>query len=813
MQHTELISAVKCFHCGDDCTNSVITLADKTFCCDGCKTVFQILDEHNMCSYYQFDERAGNTVNNGIARKRFEYLQDLDVEHKLVDFKNGTTTSVTFFIPNIHCTSCVWLLENLGNIDSGILKGTVNFMKRTVTLLYDDSKTSLRTIVELLTTIGYEPNLTLEQLDEKDSGNIDRSLWLKLGVAGFCFGNIMLFSFPEYLKMDQSGSSEMFRYFFGGLNILLSIPVLFYSSIDYLKSAWAALSQRGVNLDVPITIGILALFGRSLYEILSGTGAGYFDSFTGFIFFLLIGKVVQQKTFARLSFDRDYKSYLPISVIKLLGDSEQSIPVDKLEIGDRVLLRNQELIPADSVLESEQAAIDYSFITGETEPVSVVKGTKVFAGGKIIGCNAEFLIAKKVEHSYLTQLWENEAFAKREEEKVITTFADRISPHFTLTVLAIAFISLFVWLQIDSSKAFTIFTAVLIVACPCALALSTPFTLGAAVNILSLNGLYVRSSNVLEALSRATSFVFDKTGTITQSEKSEVRFIGSELSPEDGALIKSTVKQSIHPLSKIIAHSLAQETLSPDFVEEIPGKGLKARFGSIEVLVGSKSFLSDDSAVHIPGFVNTNSAGSLVHVMIDGAYKGAFLLENKLRDGIEEVLSTLGRQQDVYLVSGDNEAEGKKLRDAYPFWTDMMFNQSPIEKLEMIDRLHEQKEHVVMIGDGLNDAGALKASDFGIAISDDMSSFSPACDAIAESASLKNLATLVEFSRSAFKIIVASFGISLLYNLTGLGFAITGNLSPLVAAIIMPLSSVSVMAFTNIATRIKANQMNLKIWA
>ncbi len=766
-----------------------------------------------MCSYYQFDERAGNTVTSGIARKRFEYLQDIDVEHKLVDFKNGSTTSVTFFIPNIHCTSCVWLLENLGNIDSGILKGTVNFMKRTVTFLYDDASTTLRAIVELLTTIGYEPNLTLDQLDKKESGIIDRSLWLKLGVAGFCFGNIMLFSFPEYLKMDQSGSSEMFRYFFGGLNILLSLPVLFYSSIDYLKSAWAALSQRGVNLDVPISIGLLALFGRSLYEILSGTGAGYFDSFTGFIFFLLIGKVVQQKTFARLSFDRDYKSYLPISVIKLVGDSEESIPVDKLEIGDRVLLRNQELIPADAVLESEQAAIDYSFITGETEPVSVVKGTKVFAGGKIIGCNAEFLIAKKVEHSYLTQLWENEAFAKREEEKVITSFADRISPHFTLTVLIIAFVSLIVWLQIDASKAFTIFTAVLIVACPCALALSTPFTLGAAVNILSLNGLYVRSSNVLEALSRATTFVFDKTGTITESEKSEVRFIGGDLSLEEKIFIKSTVKQSIHPLSKIITKSLTQETKLPDFVEEIPGKGLIAHYRKDVVLIGSKSFLAEHSSSSISGFVNTNSAGSLVHVMISDSYKGAFLLENKLRDGIQDVLATLGKQQDVYLVSGDNEAEGKKLKEAYPFWTEMLFNQSPIQKLEVIDRLHQQKEHVVMIGDGLNDAGALKASDFGIAISDDMSSFSPACDAIAESASLKNLATLVDFSRSAFRIIVASFGISLMYNLTGLGFAITGNLSPLVAAIIMPLSSVSVMAFTNIATRIKANQMNLKIWA
>lgn len=766
-----------------------------------------------MCSYYQFDERAGNTVTSGIARKRFEYLQDIDVEHKLVDFKNGSTTSVTFFIPNIHCTSCVWLLENLGNIDSGILKGTVNFMKRTVTFLYDDASTSLRAIVELLTTIGYEPNLTLDQLDKKESGTIDRSLWLKLGVAGFCFGNIMLFSFPEYLKMDQSGSSEMFRYFFGGLNILLSLPVLFYSSIDYLKSAWAALSQRGVNLDVPISIGLLALFGRSLYEILSGTGAGYFDSFTGFIFFLLIGKVVQQKTFARLSFDRDYKSYLPISVIKLIGTSEESIPVDKLEIGDRVLLRNQELIPADAVLDSEQAAIDYSFITGETEPVSVVKGTKVFAGGKIIGCNAEFLIAKKVEHSYLTQLWENEAFTKRAEEKIITSFADRISPHFTLTVLAIAVVSLLVWLQIDASKAFTIFTAVLIVACPCALALSTPFTLGAVVNILSLNGLYVRSSNVLEALSRATTFVFDKTGTITESEKSEVRFIGTDLSEDEKIFVKSTVKQSIHPLSKIITKSLTQETKLPDFVEEIPGKGLKAHYGKDVVLIGSKSFLAEHSSTNISGFVNTNSAGSLVHVMISNSYKGAFLLENKLRDGIQDVLATLGRQQDVYLVSGDNEAEGKKLKEAYPFWTEMLFNQSPVQKLEVIDRLHQKKEHVVMIGDGLNDAGALKASDFGIAISDDMSSFSPACDAIAESASLKNLATLVDFSRSAFRIIVASFGISLMYNLTGLGFAITGNLSPLVAAIIMPLSSVSVMAFTNIATRIKANQMKLKIWA
>jgi len=776
--------------------------------------VYQILDENDLCNYYTFEENAGNTVKTGVERRRFEYLMDRDVQHKLVDFRNGAITSVTFFIPNIHCTSCVWLLENLGKIDDGILKGTVNFLKRTVTILFDDSQTSLRSIVELLTTIGYEPNLKLEQLEEKKTGSVNRSLWLKLGVAGFCFGNIMLFSFPEYLKMDQSGSSEMFRYFFGGLNILLAIPVLFYSSIDYLKSAWAALSQRGVNLDVPISIGIVALFGRSLYEILSGTGAGYFDSFTGFIFFLLIGKVVQQKTFDRLSFDRDYKSYLPISVIKKIHDSEQSIPVDKLQIGDHIILRNQELIPADSVLESDQAAIDYSFITGETEPVSVTKGTRVYAGGKIIGCNAEFIIAKKVEHSYLTQLWENEAFQKDEDDTKITSFADRISPYFTGIVLAIAMISLLVWLSIDATQAFTIFTAVLIVACPCALALSTPFTLGAAVNILSLNGLYVRSTNVLEALSKATAFVFDKTGTITESEKSEVRFIGVDLNQDEKNLILSAVKQSIHPLSKIITKYLAfSEYKKPENVTEVAGKGIKANINGVAVLVGSKSFLQNQCECKIPGFVKTNTAGSLVHIMIAGNYKGAYILENKLREGISPLLNQLGKSHDTYVISGDNEAEGKKLLDAYPFWNGVLFNQSPIQKLEFIDRLHDQNEHVVMIGDGLNDAGALKASDFGIAISDDMSSFSPSCDAIAESSSMENIGKLVEFSRSAFKIILASFGISLLYNLTGLGFAITGHLSPLVAAIIMPLSSVSVMAFTNIATRIKANQMKLKIWA
>lgn len=814
MNSSTLIDQARCYHCGEDCKGTEIQIEGKSFCCEGCKTVFQILEENELCTFYELDKNAGRTIKNGLERKRFDYLKDLEVEHKLVDFKHGELASITFHIPSIHCTSCVWLLENLQNIDEGIQNGTVNFLKRTVTILYNSSKTSLRDIVELLTTIGYEPNLKLEQLGKKPSNTIDRSVWLKLGVAGFAFGNIMLFSFPEYLNLGQSDSSVMFKYFFGALNIVLALPVLLFSSSDYLKSAWAALSQKGINLDVPISIGILTLFGRSLYEILSGTGAGYFDSFTGFIFFLLIGKVVQKKTFDRLSFDRDYKSYLPISVIRIFDGEEESIPVDKLEVGDHVTIRNNELIPVDSILNSDEAQIDYSFITGESEPVTVKKNEQVFAGGKIIGNRVNLLISKKVEHSYLTQLWENDSFKSSSKEKNISSFADRISPYFTFAVLGIALLSLIIWLRIEPNQAFTIFTAVLIVACPCALALSTPFTLGSVLNILSLNGLYVRSTAVLEQLSKVDTFVFDKTGTVTESQKSELRFIGNALTDAEKRLISSTCQPSIHPLSKRIYKEFDKmDTKIPEMYHVVEGKGILAVFGDDSVWLGSKKFLLEYSLISKDFFESDVQKGSQVFVVINGNFKGYFVLENRFREGLSELLTGLAKKAELFILSGDNEQEKERLSKVCSNWSGMYFNQSPNEKLQFIESLKNHQKQIVMIGDGLNDAGALQASHFGIAISDDMSSFSPACDAIAEASYLHNLDSLVAFSQSAFNIILFSFGISLLYNLTGLAFAVTGHLSPLVAAILMPLSSITIMLFTYSTTRLKAKRMGLKIWA
>lgn len=811
---TEALSQTVCTHCGEPCIEGDITWDGHSFCCEGCLSVYQLLNTNDLCTYYDLDRHPGKTINQGLVRKRFDYLKDLDVQDKLIDFKSERSASVTFFIPNIHCTSCVWLLENLHKLDSGILQSTVHFLKRTLNVLYDPSKTDLRSIVELLTTIGYEPDLKLEHLEEPPSSSVHRSLWLKLGVAGFSFGNIMLFSFPEYLNMAQAESTDSFRIFFGALNILLALPVMLYSSSDYLKSAWAVLSQKRINLDVPISIGILTLFGRSLYEILSGTGAGYFDSFTGFIFFLLIGKVIQNKTFDQLSFDRDYRSYLPISVMRLQNGAEESVPVSKLEIGNRIVIRNQELIPVDSVLESETALIDYSFITGESEPVKVNKGNQVFAGGKIEGDYAEMLVYKPVRQSYITRLWENESFKNENIVDVVTGFADRISPWFTYTVIAIALLSFVIWWQIDASMAFTVFTAVLIVACPCALALSTPFTLGSAVNILALNGMYVKSTDVLENLARVNTIVFDKTGTITEPEQALVRFHGCTLAPIEESLLRTACRSSVHPLSKKIYRHLEKATLLRlDSFEEIPGKGIRVEYAEQTLLLGSRAFVIEYSDKETAEALSSSDHGTQVHVVINGKYKGYFEFEHQPREGIDELISRCKPHFSTYLLSGDNKKEGHKFTGLFGGWTNMYFNQTPLQKLNFIQNLKKRGQHTVMVGDGLNDAGALHKSDFGIALSDDMSSFSPACDAILDGRELPNLDRFIRFARLSMNIILVSFVISLIYNLTGLGFAVTGHLSPLVAAILMPLSSISVMVFTSVATRILAKKMGLRIWA
>lgn len=793
-------SRLLCYHCGDDCPDDSISISEKTFCCNGCKTVYQILNESNLCEYYNIDQTPGVSRKHHVKRN-YEFLNDPDLKQKLIDFTNGSRTSITFDIPQMHCSSCIWILENLYKLDAGIISSKVNFLQKKIFLQYLESKTSLKRIVELLDSIGYEPQLNLEVKKEEREKNKYKKLYYKIGVAGFCFGNIMLLSFPEYLSVSLS-EQEHLKHIFAYINIILALPVFFFSSSDYFVSAWKGLTKKIINIDVPLALGIAVLFVKSLTEIVFLQGAGYLDSLSGLVFFLLAGKLFQNKTYDTLNFERNYKSYFPIAVTIRKDGNETTIPVEKLTVGNRLIIRNNELIPADSVLIKGEANIDYSFVTGESVPVPLRNGEMIYAGGKQLGGAVEIETIKEVSQSYLTQLWNNKAFHEERESR-ITSLANTISKYFTFAVVVIAAAAGLYWLP-NYKTAFDAFTSVLIIACPCALALSTPFTLGNALRIFGRNKFYLKNTHAIEKLASVEMIVFDKTGTITENGSALVQFFGEGLSYQDKVLIKSVVRNSSHPLSRAIFNFLDKVGIkTPNHYDEHTGSGIQATVDKHEVKIGSESFVRSYETD------SRNYQSTKVFVSIDNSVKGFFSITNKYRRGLDDVIKNLENNYQLALLSGDNEGEKEKLKRYFTQNNELYFRQSPHEKLKFIQEQQSSGRKVMMIGDGLNDAGALKQSDIGISISDNTNNFSPACDGILDSSSFHRLKDFITFSKTSKKIIISSFILSFVYNFIGLGFAFQGLLSPLIAAILMPVSSISVVVFSTLVTNLIAKQRGL----
>jgi Cu+-exporting ATPase len=510
-----------------------------------------------------------------------------------------------------------------------------------------------------------------------------------------------------------------------------------------------------------------------------------------------------------LSFERDFKSYFPIAITKINSDaSEESVPIYEVEKGDRLLIRNQELIPVDGILISEKAEIDYSFVTGEAIPITKHSGDKVFAGGKQMGKVIEMEVLHSVSQSYLTQLWSNDVFQKNVEQKH-KTITDRISRYFTPILLLIAFSGFGYWIFIDANIAFNVFTAVLIVACPCALALTAPFTFGNVLRILGKQKFYLKNALVIEQLAKVDTIVFDKTGTITTNKKSNISYEGVALSDENLLLIKNVLRASNHPLSRmlydylpvmILQNKSAEETkkLKVDAFEEITGKGIHAQIFGYQIQIGSASFVEkpEDNSIQ----------QTSVHIKINGVYYGKYIFNNQYREGLEELFKNLSGKYQIKVLSGDNEGERSTLEKLLPKGTELIFNQKPEQKLEFIKNLQEKGKNVMMVGDGLNDAGALAQSNVGISISENVNVFSPACDAILDANEFQKMDYFLKLSKNSITTIKMSFALSLLYNVVGLSFAITGNLLPLVAAIIMPLSTITIVSFVTVMSSYYANK-------
>lgn len=794
--------AVSCYHCGEDCKEEILLADEKHFCCSGCKLVYEVLQENGLCSYYDIADNPGlNQKSTAKEANRFDYLDDKEVIHKLLDFHNERESHITFYIPFIHCASCIWLLENLHKFDAGIISGRVDFIKKKVQVKFVQEAVSLKEVVRLLSRIGYEPSINLSDLDAKPAKRPDRKTVYRLAVAGFCFGNMMFFSLPEYFS-EAALLGENFRGLFNYLNVLLALPVVFYSASGYYSSAWMALKKRSINMDVPIVMGIVALFFYSLFSIFVLNESGYMDSLGGLLFFLLIGKFYQQKTFDALSFDRDYKSYFPMAVTRLVQEVEEVIPLGRIKVGDLIRVRNNELVPADSILLEGRANIDYSFVTGEEVPVAKGKGHTIYAGGRQKGPSLTLAVQKSPSQGYLTGLWNHGTFEK-EKSHSLETLANKVSSRFTLTIILIAFATLGIWSFSDLATGFKAFTSVLIIACPCALAMSTPFTLGNTLRVFGRAKMYLKNAGVIERMALVDTVIFDKTGTLTAPADASVEFFGENLSKETRQIIKAMVNQSIHPLSNRINSWIGEGNMAVlDQVEEIPGQGLKAMFKGQEFLLGSSGFARIKEPLERPG-------GNQVFLTVEGQLLGYFFIRSGLRKDVKAIVSEIAREKSIHLLSGDHHHERKNLQNLLGVKIPMKFKQGPMDKLEYVKNLNQLGARTMMVGDGLNDAGALKESHVGIAVTDKITHFSPASDAIIDAEAFGKLPEFLAFSKTSRKIIKASFGLSFAYNVVGISFAVQGILSPVFCAILMPLSSISVVLFTTVSTNYLAYQKGL----
>lgn len=776
---------LQCAHCGEDCPDDKIVLENNHFCCDGCKLVYEILNENGLCDYYTLNNNPGQSQRITVRKDKFAFLDDKKIQQQLIQFQDDSQTHITFYIPHIHCSSCLWLLENLHRLDAGVQRVTVNFTRKEALVVFNQQETSLRHIAETLTSIGYEPYISLQDLRQKKP-RIQRDLVYRLGVVGFCFGNIMLLSFPEYFA-NYGYSDEKMNHIFRWLNLTLSLPVFFYSAQVFFKSAWGGLKTGFLNIDVPIVLAIIVTFIRSLTDVFSGQGAGYFDSMTGIVFFMLIGRILQDKTYQGLSFDRDYTAYFPIAVTVLKNGQEVPTALPDIRNNDTLLIHNQELIPADGILVKGNAVIDYSFVTGEAIPVHKNTGEIVYAGGKQLEGNIEILTIKEVAQSYLTSLWNREEL--KSPGKKPASFIHMLSRYFTWVVLTIAVLAATYWWMNDPSRIWPAVTAVLIIACPCALLLAASFTNGHILRILSRRHLYLRNADAIERLAAIDHIVFDKTGTLTGKAEATISYEGEPLTQEQLMAIGTLAAQSAHPLSKIVASFCGKdEGLPVRNFRSIPSGGISGWVEYNFIQLGSADFTG---AEH-----NNCTDGSTVYVTIDGMQTGHFIIRHQYRQGIQELLQVLQQRYPLSLLSGDNDAESTYLQKIMGPSASLHFAQKPADKLNYVLSLQQQGRRVLMIGDGLNDAGALKQSDVGISLTEDSNNFTPASDGILEAAQLVQLPRLISICNNNRRIIIITFIISLLYNFIGLFFAVQGILSPLTAAILMPASSISIVLLT-----------------
>ncbi|MCO4783012.1 MAG: heavy metal translocating P-type ATPase metal-binding domain-containing protein [Candidatus Cloacimonetes bacterium] len=764
-----------CVHCGEPASTSSYKLNDLIFCCNGCKVVYHFLADNGLENYYKLQDTPGSTIKDDRESQDFSYLDDPELLESIHEFYSDTLAKITLSIPSIHCSSCVWLLEKLSSILAGVKSSRCNLFKAQLVVIYNPEAVQLSRVISQLYLLGYETELKIDNFNSEREKPDNLDLMIRLGVAAFCLANTMTLALPEYVGPGEV--SPFLKKVFDFISFILSIPVVMFSAKPYFTSATKSLKHGYINWDVPITMGILSLFLTSIYALFMDTGQLYFDSLCGFLFFLLLGEWVKKRTFQKLNFDRSFNSFLPLGVTLKQEQNFTTIPLNQLKKGDQILIRSQDIIPCDGILLSEQASINYSFITGEFSSISIKKDDEIKAGGLVENSSVLIQSENSAKESYLIKLWQDLDESKVDESPQFMPFPF----YFCIFVILLAITTFLIWLPTSFDKALLHMTSILIVACPCALALSKPYTHSNAQRILSNHGLYLKNTDSIEKFEEIQEIVFDKTGTLTQINLGI--FQDKSIKKETLELIKSCAILSRHPICSRICQELSElSTVPHKQFQEVKGQGVHAKINEQLVRIGKKSFCFDNE-----------EDDHLTYITIDSQQVQSFSYFDQPRAGSKELIDRLRQQFKVTLLTGDHKKPQHPIFSIFNHTDKLIFSMRPEDKLHYIQN---QNRNCLMVGDGMNDTGALKAAKLGLSVCEDLQGFHPACNGMLLAKNITKLSLYFRYTITCKRIVFYSFILSILYNCFGLYFAMNGTLTPLICAILMPLSSISIMLFT-----------------
>ena len=783
---------IACTHCHLEFDESVMIEDNGDyFCCNGCQGVYHLLSDVGLDDFY---EKSGNMPLSPISTNYEDsssFDSDVFYEGFVKKDKDGFN-EVSLIIEGIHCSACVWLNEKALHKMDGVIEANINFTNNKATIVWVDNIVKLSAIIDMIRAIGYNAFAYDATIQEIHANKERKSYYLKMAVAIFSTMNIMWIAVAQYAGYF-SGMTQEIKTILNIAEGILATPVLFYSGWIFFRGAYYGIKTKVVNMDILVATGATLTYLYSIYITIAQSGEAYFDSVSMIITFVLIGKFLEvlSKKSAADTLDVIGK-HIPSEVKIFIDDKIVTCKLENVKVGDIVVISSGEKIVLDGEIIKGSGSIDESNLTGESDPILKEIGDNVVSGTTSIDADIHFVASKDFKHSTLSNLVTLLESAINKKPK-IQQMANRLSEYFSSTILALSFITFLVWLCLGNSfdMSFMVGISVIVIACPCALALATPVATLVGLSLGASKGILFKEAAQLETMANIDTIVVDKTGTLTVGKPEVVAFhIYEEF---DESLLYSLVKLSKHPVALGIANYLSQKNEMMDDIifdefSQIPALGIKATYRSDELLGGNLKLLNQEDID-----IEFTTQNTIFYFAINKKLVATYELSDKIKEGALELVQNLKKREiKTIMLTGDNEQTAQRVASEVGI-DEYIYEQTPQDKAKFIEALHVEGKKVVMVGDGVNDILALSTADIGIVMGSGSDIAIEIGDVVLLNDSLKSLEDAFKISSTTYGLIKQNLFISLVYNAVTIPLAMAGFVIPLVAAISMSVSSLLVV--------------------